>query len=70
MALNRIKGPLVNDWVAQQTDALHDKTTRTVKAIGRDQDQLWNDFSTDFVSAFTDTAKTQITYSKLTQLKQ
>ena len=70
MALNHIKGPLVNDWVAQQTDELHDKTTCNVNQIGRDEDQLWNEFSTAFVSAFTDTVKTQITYSKLTQLKQ
>ena len=66
MALNHIKGPLVNDWATEQSDALQDKTTRNVNQIGRDQDALWNEFSTTFVDVFTDTAKTQIAYSKLT----
>ena len=58
-ALSLIKGPLVDDWVADQIADLNDKVTRQNNPVPRHQEQLWNDFIAEFNTAFTDTTKRQ-----------
>jgi hypothetical protein len=67
--LSYIKGPNVDDWVAEQVDALNEKTTRAQNCLDRTDEVLWNDFNTAFTTAFTDTAKEQVTHQKLMALK-
>jgi hypothetical protein len=67
--LSYIKGPNIDDWVADQVEILNEKTTRVQNPIDRADKVLWNDFNTAFTTAFTDTAKEQVAHQKLMALK-
>jgi hypothetical protein len=66
--LSLIKGPLVNDWKADQISELVEKTTRPVNPIGYDENALWNEYIQAFNNAFTDTTKKQKAQSELKHL--
>jgi hypothetical protein len=67
--LSLIKGPLVNDWKADQISDLVEKTTRAANPIGYDEDILWNEYIQTFNDAFTDTTKKQKAQSELKHLR-
>jgi hypothetical protein len=67
--LSLIKGPLVNDWKADQITDLVEKTTRAANPIGYDEDVLWNEYIQTFNDAFTDTTKKQKAQSELKHLR-
>jgi hypothetical protein len=67
--LSYIKGPNVDDWVAEQVEALNEKVNRQQNPILWTDEQLWNDFNTKFTADFTDTAKEQVAHQKLMALK-
>ena len=71
LALTLMEGERVDNWVMQQTD----KLVARVDGIGRrrathdeDDEDLWDDFASDFLLAFTHTASKEEAYAKLTQL--
>jgi len=74
VALSYIKGPCVDDWVAQEAQKVvtrvygrpHD--TLPVQATHQTDDEvLWNDFITDFTGTFADTASAKQGYANLTK---
>jgi len=68
-ALSYIRGPLVDDWVQLQVDALRLKTTRAAPPpLQRTDEALWIEWKTDFDAAFTDTTKQQTAYRELQEL--
>lgn len=69
-ALSYIRGPLVDDWVQLQVDALRLKTTRAAPPpLQRTDEALWIEWKTDFDAAFTDTTKQQTAYRELQELR-
>jgi hypothetical protein len=69
LALSLMQGPNIEDWVDTQLNDLNDKVTRAQNPIGRDEEQLWNEFKTTFEAAFTNTTKQQTAYHQLQNLK-
>ena len=76
LALSYIKGPNVDDWVAQQIDEVywkvHGDPTRNppLQPTHRDDDErLWAEFVTDFTNAFGDTAEAKRAYGDLQKLE-
>ena len=66
--LSSIKGPLVNDWKADQITDLVEKTTCANNPIGQDKDVLWTEYEIAFNNAFTDTTKKQKAQAALKHL--
>ena len=76
LALSYIKGPNVDDWVAQQIDEVywkvHGDPTRNppLQPTHRDDDErLWTEFVNDFTDAFGDTAEAERAYGDLQKLE-
>ena len=76
LALSYIKGPNVDDWVAQQIDEVywkvHGDPTRNppLQPTHRDDDErLWTEFVGDFTDAFGDTAEAERAYGDLQKLE-
>ena len=76
LALSYIKGPRVDDWVAEQSDELGYKAygnlnaTPPTEPTHLDTDEgLWTDFVTNFERAFAETASAEQAYADLTKLK-
>ena len=76
IALSYIKGPRVNDWVAQEAKKTVDRVYRRlhdnppVPPTHRTDDEvLWNDFITDFESAYADTASEEQAYADMMKLE-
>jgi hypothetical protein len=69
-ALSYIRGPIVDDWVQLQVDGLRLKTTRANPApLQRGDAAIWDEFKTDFNTAFTDSTKQQTSYRLLHELR-
>ena len=67
LALSYIKGPRVDDWVAQQMVAA---ATKVYNGIYLETDErLWTEWETTFTTAFTDTASAEQAYADLTKLE-
>ena len=69
MALTLIKGPLVDDWAADQVTELEDKVTRQINPIAQNDEVLWNDFMTAFDANYSDITKKQGALAALYQLR-
>jgi hypothetical protein len=76
LALSYIKGPRVDDWVAQQSNVTVWKVfgnpnanPPTVPIYHDDDERLWNEFVDDFGRAFADTAAAEQAYADLTRLE-
>jgi hypothetical protein len=48
LALTFIKGPFVEDWFADQVEALKEKVTRQVNTMLMTNNALWTEFMTAF----------------------
>jgi hypothetical protein len=68
LALSLIRGPKVDGWVDAQAVTLDEKVTCQVQPIAQTDEALWTKFKRDFVAAFTDIAKEQDAYHKLSNL--
>ena len=69
LCLSLIKGPRVDDWVADQLGSLNDKVKRTQNPIAKDNEDLWNEFQTAFDNTFTDTTQQQKAQSAILFLR-
>ena len=76
VALSYIKGPHVDDWVAQEAKKTVDRvygrphdTLPILPTHRADDEVLWNDFITDFESAYADTALEEQAYADITKLE-
>lgn len=76
LALSYIKGPRVDDWVAEQSDEVVYKVygnlnaTPPTEPTHLDTDEgLWTEFVTNFETAFAETASAEQAYADLTKLK-
>ena len=69
LCLSLIKGPLVNNWVADQLGILNNKVKCTQNPIAKDNEDLWNEFQTAFDTAFTDTTQQQKAQSAILFLR-
>jgi Retrotransposon gag protein len=68
-ALSLIKGPMVNDWAADQVQILRDRVNHPINPIGHDQEVHWIEFERAFDATFTDTTKQQNAHNTLRQLR-
>ena len=76
MALSYIKGPHVDDWVAQKAKKMvdwvygrpHDNLP-ILPTHRADDKVLWNDFITNFKSAYADMASEEQAYADMTKLE-
>jgi len=76
MALSYIKGPCIDDWVAQKAKKMVDRVYRRphdnppiLPTHYADNKVLWNDFITDFESAYMDTASEEQAYADMIKLE-
>jgi Retrotransposon gag protein len=67
-ALSLIKGPMVNDWAADQVQILRDRVNHPTNPVGQDQEVYWIEFEQAFDSTFTNTTKQQNAHNTLRQL--
>jgi hypothetical protein len=68
-ALTYVRGPMINDWVNAQEQALTDRTDVTKPGWVREtSEDLWTEFETAFNDAWTDTSKKQNAYDQLMKL--
>jgi hypothetical protein len=68
-ALSYIKGPIVEDWVNAQGEALERQVDTTqAPHIATTDEILWTAFESDFKSAWKDTARSASTYDQLMKL--
>ena len=68
-ALTYIRGPLINDWVDQQEKKLADRVdTSKANWVHEDNEILWAEFETAFLTAWTNTSKKQNAYDQLMHL--
>jgi Retrotransposon gag protein len=67
-ALSLMKGPMVNDWAADQVQILRDRVNHPTNPVGQDQEVHWIEFERAFDTAFTDTTKQQNAHNTLRQL--
>ena len=67
--LSLIKGPLVDDWKADQIANLVEKTTCANNPIGHDKNVLWTEYETAFNNTFTDTTKKQKAQASIKHLR-
>ena len=65
VALTRIRGPLVNDWVMDQLEKL--ELRRTLR--GPNNEYLWDEFVREFKTAYTNTTERQDAHVKLKSLR-
>jgi hypothetical protein len=70
LALSFMRGPLINDWVLQQTKKLYIKCNGDVlngmaPTHHTDDERLWVQFGQEFGHAFADTALEQWAYGEL-----
>ena len=67
LALSYIKGPHVNDWVAQQ---INKAATKVYNNIYLETDErIWQEWEQAFNLAFTDTTSVEQAYTELTKLE-
>ena len=67
LALSYIKGPRVDDWVAQQ---MNEAATKVYNNIYLETDkQIWQEWEQVFDLTFTDTALVEQAYAELTKLE-
>ena len=76
VALSYIKGPRDDDWVAQEAKKTVDRVYGRPHDIPpippthrADDEVLWNNFITDFESAYADTASEEQAYADMTKLE-
>ena len=76
MALSYIKGPCVDNWVAQEVKKTVDRVYRRPHnnppiplTHCADDEVLWNDFITDFESVYADTASEEQAYVDMMKLE-
>ena len=69
LALQYIKGPLVQDWANDYVTEMNARIHRQVNPILENSDVHWTSFLTDFRTAYTDTALQQTAYHQLQQLR-
>jgi hypothetical protein len=58
-ALSFIKGPMVNDWAAEQVHIVMNRATHQNNPIEQDEEEHWREFETAFNNSFTNSAKRQ-----------
>ena len=68
LALSRIRGEKVNEWVDEQLQNLVNKTTGA-NALQTSDEALWNAFYTDFKRAFTNTTEELDAHQALKRLR-
>ena len=67
--LTYMRGPLINDWVDQQEKKLAERTDTTKRNHVQENDEvLWSEFETTFLTAWTDTSKKQNAFDQLMHL--
>ena len=66
-ALMHIAGPLVNAWAIEQGKKLKDQIT--IQQFAETNKQLWEDFKTDFKTAFTNLADQPQAHQELLNLR-
>ena len=65
-ALTYMRGPLINDWIDQQEKKLAVQIdTSQCNWVREDNEILWTEFKTAFLTAWTDTLKKQNAYDQL-----
>ena len=69
LALTLIKGPLVDDWAADQVEELETKVNRPNNPIDTTDETLWTDFVTAFDSNFSDVTKKEQALTALYHLR-
>ena len=69
LCLSFIKGPRVDDWVADQLGSLNDKVKCTQNPIAKDNEDFWTEFQTAFDNTFTDTTQQQKAQSTILFLR-
>jgi hypothetical protein len=68
--LSYIKGPLVEDWVNAQASILKEQVdTMCIPHYTETDKFLWQEFESDFKSAWKDTTRTQSAYNQLMKLQ-
>jgi hypothetical protein len=68
LALSRIRGSKVNEWVDEQLRALDAKTTGR-NAMARTDEVLWTEFETDFRRAYTNSTEQLDAHQSIKRLK-
>ena len=69
MALTYMHGPLINDWVDQQEKRLADQVDPSkTNWVCEDNEALWTEFETAFLTVWTDTSKKQNVFNQLMHL--
>jgi hypothetical protein len=69
LALSLIKGPLVEDWAADQVELLEQKVTRQVNPLPMTDPTLWTDFETALDANFSNIAQKQHAMNALYHLR-
>jgi hypothetical protein len=68
LALTFIKGPLVDDWAADQVQELENKVNHPTTPIGMGKEILWTEFKDAFDANYSDVTQKQQILSTLYQL--
>jgi hypothetical protein len=69
LALTFIKGPLVDDWAADQVQELENKVNHPTTPVDIGEEILWTEFIDAFNSNFADVTQKQLALSALYQLR-
>ena len=68
-ALTYMRGPLINDWVDEQEKKLAARIDTTKRGhVPETNENLWSEFETAFLAAWTDTSKKQNAFDQLMRL--
>jgi hypothetical protein len=69
LALTFIKGPLVDDWAADQVQELESKVHHPTTPVDIGEESLWNDFKAAFDANYADVTKKTGALNALYQLR-
>ena len=69
LALQYIKGPLVQDWANDYVTEMNGSVNNPTNPVSENADAHWNNFLANFRTVYTNTALLQTTYHQLQQLR-